>query len=265
MSIQDIQTALSKLIPYTGTIDGRAGPITDASMAAFISSWTTITTALGTDESLGAAWQQVVSASNSPVTAPAGAGQTGLIPSKSGELESPRLLTGDGTWPYAWKVDGDDLISCAMDGTPMEVVITSFGGWGGGNISDPQDNGSCASGKNTKQQALSGVSLAMDPDDYPEMKANDPQGYAALKGAPLPRIPWGTLVTVTVGCDDYTPADGIIDLGPGKHASKPGQPHGCDLSPIAAHLVDGTPVNRAANDFEVRGTVRIIGAAKFAS
>lgn len=208
------------------------------------------------------AWQQVVSASNSPVT-----GNPVTAPTGAGQPADGTILSGDGTWPYVWCVDGDDLVAGTMkDGcfTPGGIVITSFGGWGGGNISDPQDNGETASGKNTKQQALSGVSLAMDPEDYPEMKANDPRGYAALVGAPLPRLPWGMLVTVNVNGVDTTPPDGIIDLGPGRKASKPGEPHGCDLTPIAAHLVlPSVSVSRAANAFEVRGSVRAHGAAKF--
>lgn len=168
-------------------------------------------------------------------------------------------LTGDGTWPFTARIDGADIVC-------EEIVITSFGGWGGGNNADPQDNGNTASGRNTKREAIEGVSIAMDSRHFPGMEQGDPAGYRALSGAPFPKIPWGTLVEVTIGAKTFKPKDGIVDLGPGRKASKPGEPHALDLTPLAAqHFAPETPIRKLATDFSARGSFRILGGAKYVS
>jgi hypothetical protein len=168
------------------------------------------------------------------------------------------VLNGDGTWPFQAVIDGEDILV-------KDIVITCFGGWGRGNIADPQDNGRTASGRNTKNEAIEGVSVAMNSVYFPEMKAKDPAGYKALLGSPLPRMDWGTKVEVTINGQTFTPKDGIVDLGPGKGATKnKAEPHALDLTPLAAALfAPNTPLRRLALDFEERGSYRIIDGAKF--
>jgi hypothetical protein len=183
----------------------------------------------------------------------------GLEPSapKPNEQGDGIILSGDGTWPFTARVVGDDIVC-------ENIEITCFGGWGGGNNADPQDSGRTASGKNTKRDWIEGVSIAMDSRQFPGMEANDSGGFRALKGAPFPKMPWGTLVEVTIGEKTFTPKDGIVDLGPGKQASKPGHPHALDLTPPAAQLFDTkTPIRRLAIGFSARGSFRIIGGAKY--
>lgn len=162
-------------------------------------------------------------------------------------------------WPYGFTIDGEDLVV-------NDIVITCFGGNGDGTNSDPQDNGITASGLNTNSTPVDAVSIAMDSRQFPGMQKRDQAGYAALLGAPFPRIPWGTPVEVTIGGFTYTPARGIQELGPGLHASKPGEPHGLDLSTIAArHFRPFATLNYLSRYFEERGSFRVIGGAKWIS
>lgn len=151
-----------------------------------------------------------------------------------------RKLTGDGTWPFVAYIDGDDIVV-------NDVVITCFGG-----AYDPQDNGETASGINTKRNPnIAAVSLPMD--------------FGPCKGSPLPRIPWGTPVDVTIGNHTARFGSGVIDLGPGKQASKPNEPHALDLTPGAAAVFQpGVPYRMLATQFFERGSFRIIGGAKYA-
>jgi hypothetical protein len=169
------------------------------------------------------------------------------------------ILHGDGTWPFTARIVGEDIVC-------ENVVVTCFGGWGNGHNADPQDSGNTASGRNTKHQEIEGVSIAMDSRQFPGMAARDHAGYLALEGAPFPKIPWGTKVEVTIGGKTFTPKDGIVDLGPGKRASKPGAPHALDLTPLAARLFDPqTPIAKLATGFYKTGAnFRILGAAKYA-
>jgi hypothetical protein len=187
------------------------------------------------------------------------------MPNESGNPEEPssaeatgRILKGDGSWPFQAAIDGDDIVV-------NDIVITCFGGWGDGHIGDPQDSGRTASGRNTKTQRIEGVSIAMDSRQFPGMKDRDPAGYNALLGSPLPKIDWGTKVEVTIKGKTFTPKDGIVDLGPGKHATKDeAEPHALDLTPLAAALFEpNTPISRLATQFEQRGSYRILGGAKF--
>jgi hypothetical protein len=163
-------------------------------------------------------------------------------------------------WPFTIQIVGDDIVV-------GPGLITCFGGWGAG-ISDPQDNGDTASGINTKTRAVSAVSIPMDGRDFPSL---GPAEHKALDGCPIRRLrnaqgltAWHTPVEVTIGTVVFTPPDGIIDLGPGLQASKPGElPHILDLTVWAAMRVQPTtPIRQMANSFEVTGSYRIIGGAK---
>src|ERR1700736_213799 len=169
-----------------------------------------------------------------------------------------KVLKGDGTWPFEAVVDSDDIVV-------NDIVITCFGGWGDGNIDDPQDSGRTASHRNTKTERIEGVAIPMDSAQFPGMENSDSAGYHALVGSPLPKIPWATQVQVTIGAKTFTPKDGIVDLGPGKRATKnPNEPHALDLTPIAAALFQpDKPLRTLARNFEERGSYRIIGGAQF--
>ena len=171
-------------------------------------------------------------------------------------------------WPFKIEIVGDDIMV-------RGVLMTCFGGYGNG-ISDPQDNGNTASGLNTKTRPLYGVSIAMDGRQFSTLTSAE---HRALDGAPIPRLlnehgltAWHTLVEITIPELNvvYTPPDGLIDLGPGLQATpvikgmrSPGEAHALDLSVLAAaHVKPGMLLRRYANDFEVRGSFRIIGGAK---
>ncbi len=164
-------------------------------------------------------------------------------------------------WPWKMSIDGDDLVS------PLGTM-TCFGGWGSG-ISDPMDNGNTSSGLNTRTQSIEGVSVAMDGRMFSMLS---PAVHRALDGAPIPRLlndfgltAWHTQVEVTIGGIKFTPKDGIVDLGPGLQASKPGSPHILDLTvPAAAIVKPNHPNSWYANNFEVQGSYRVIGGAKLA-
>jgi len=163
------------------------------------------------------------------------------------------------TWPFSMSIDGDDIVV-------NDVVITCFGGWGTG-IADPSDNGNTASGMNTRNRPVVGVSVAMDGRQFTTLT---PAEHRALDGAPIPRLlndhgltAWHTPVEVTIGDITFVPPDGIVDLGPALQASEPGQPHALDLTPLAAqHFKTGMLLRQLAEDFEARGSFRIIGGAK---
>jgi len=163
---------------------------------------------------------------------------------------APRVLTGDGTWPFTAEIKGDDIVV-------TNIVITCFGG-----AFDPQDDGETASGVNTKHSPnISAVSLPMDGQQF----SMTPPEHAALDGSPIPKVPWHTLVEVTIGGQKLTPQSGVIDLGPGKKASKPNQPHALDLTVGAAKVfAPDASLQSLATSFEKRGSYRIIGGAKFA-
>jgi hypothetical protein len=164
---------------------------------------------------------------------------------------SDKVLTGDGTWLFQANIDGDDIVV-------KDIVITCFGGWGDGNIDDPQDSGRTASHRNTKTERIEGVAIPMDAVQFPDMKTADPDGYHALLGSPLPKIPWETAVEVTIGETRFTPRDGIVDLGPGRHATKkPSEPHALDLTPRAAALFEpDTSLKKLAGNLSMRDQCR---------
>jgi hypothetical protein len=159
-------------------------------------------------------------------------------------MNEATLLRGDGTWPWTATVDGDDIV--------VQGIATAFGG-----DDDSQDDGSTASGFNTKgHSGLMACSLPMRDDKL-----------KALRGSPIPRMPFGlhadgtrnpegTWVAVTFDRLNNPPAVlPVIDLGPGKRTG-----HVLDLTVAAARLRDP---GATANDFMARVTYRIIGGAKY--
>ena len=104
-----------------------------------------------------------------------------------------RAWQGDGTWPFVAVQDGEDIVLRPRTGAQMRV--THFGG-----DNDPQDNGETASGILTKgNPTISGCALPM-------------ASVKPCAGSPIPRLPWGTLVTVSNGIRDLTVP--LIDVGP---------------------------------------------------
>lgn len=163
-------------------------------------------------------------------------------------------------WPFSGRIDGEDLVF-------ENIVITCFGGWGGGNIADSQDNGNTASGVNTKNNVVEGVSVAMDGRQFSTLNAAE---HRALDDAPIPRLlndrgltAWHTPVEVYIGGMTYVFKDGIVDLGPGRQASKPGEPHALDLTiPACAIVEPGKSMRYLTNNFERRGGFRVKGGAR---
>jgi hypothetical protein len=102
----------------------------------------------------------------------------------------------------------------------------------------------------------------MDSRQFPGMEVHDPAGYKALLGAPFPRLAWHTPVEVEINGTTYMADDGVVDLGPGIHASKPGLPHGCDFTlPLAQKVMPDKSLKWLADNFEVWGRVRVLGSA----
>jgi hypothetical protein len=162
---------------------------------------------------------------------------------------SQGVVTGDGSWPFQALIDGNDIVV-------NDIVITCFGG-----AFDPQDDGETASGVNTRNSPnVQGVSLPMDGRQY----SMSPAEHRALDGSPIPKMPWHTLVEVTIKGKTFTPQSGVLDLGPGKQASRPGEPHALDLTVAAAKLfAPDASLQSLATCFEARGRYRIFGGAKY--
>lgn len=150
------------------------------------------------------------------------------------------------SWPWKSRIDGDDVVVdlCRM---------TCFGG-----SDDPQDGGATASGISTKDRPdLAACSLPMDgrawgwpPATHDVLTARE---HLALDGSPIPRVPFKTMVRVTV--DHKTVEIPVIDLGPGRKTG-----NALDLTIAAARLFDP---KASARSFEARGSYRVLGAAKY--
>jgi len=161
-------------------------------------------------------------------------------PQTSGkEAASPRILRGDGSWPFAARIDGEDIVV-------ENVMATAFGG-----ANDPQDNGETASGINTKHFPFyEGCALPMITPSVP-----------VLRGSPIPKMPFKTTM-VAVTYKDKTITVPIIDIGPGRQASREGYPaHAIDLTVAAAKRFVPTA---SATNFSIIVSYRIIGGAKYA-
>jgi hypothetical protein len=130
---------------------------------------------------------------------------------------------GQTSWPFAATINGTISIGPGL--------ATWFGG-----DSDPQDDGTTASGVNTKgNPGLMGCALPMTDC-----------GESATQGSPIPHLDWFQAVQVTnldTGSDIGVP---LIDIGPGRsanaHAKSPEECHIIDLT-IAAFKALGGDVN----------------------
>ena len=148
------------------------------------------------------------------------------------------LMAGDGWFDVT--VDGEDLVFSGR--------ATCFGG-----DADPQDDGSTASGFNTRDNLQSAaVALPMDGRAF---ATSSRAFHEALDGSNIPRVPWLTQVEVTAG--NKTVVLPVIDLGPAKYTGNV-----LDMTPAAARLFD--PKASAVN-FSATVNARIIGGARFAN
>jgi hypothetical protein len=143
-------------------------------------------------------------------------------------------LLGDGSWPWIKaSVDGDDIVI-----EPGKV--TAFGG-----ADDKCDSGETASGVSTKLNPdIVGCALPMRRDASP-----------ALKGSPIPKLPWQTKVVFAAPSGQEITAV-LLDEGPAKWTKNIG-----DLTVAAARKFDQ---NATANSFGRTLSIRIIGGAKYA-
>jgi hypothetical protein len=148
-----------------------------------------------------------------------------------------QILRGDGSWPWHAHVDGDDIV----------VIGARATCFGGGN--DAMDNGETASGISTK--------------DHPELKACSlPMAYdgtskaliKALGGSPIPKLPWKTMVEITIPTGPKLTVP-VIDMGPAKWTG-----NALDLTLAAAKFFNP---KATANRFELACDFRILGGAKF--
>ena len=204
--------------------------------------------------------QQILGTTPDGIIKPGGQTETALkllaaLPSAAAWPPSPpatgRILRGDGTWPFTARIEDEDIVC-------EDIVITCFGG-----ANDPQDSGATASGISTKANPnIEGVSIAMDGRQFGRLS---PAEHRALDGSPFPRMPWGTKVIITVEGRQFAPGAGIIDLGPGKQASKgPHDPHALDVTvAVAARIRPAIPRHKLSTQFSARGSFRILGGAKY--
>lgn len=148
------------------------------------------------------------------------------------EVIHPEGLVGDGTWDFIKaRVVGKDILI-------EPGIVTAFGG-----ANDTMDSGETASGISTKDNpSLIGCALPMRRDASP-----------ALKGSPIPKLPWKTSVIFSnsFGVSVNTK---LVDEGPAKWTKHIG-----DLTEAAAKLFDQ---NATANSFTERLSIRIVDGAK---
>jgi len=108
----------------------------------------------------------------------------------------PRILRGDGSFPFTAEVVDNDIVV-------RNVSATWFGG-----PNDASDNGQTASGVSTVDNPnLMGCALPMDGFNHPK-----------TDGSPIPRLPWNTMVRVTNRDTEGEISLPLIDLGPSKFA-----------------------------------------------
>ena len=156
-----------------------------------------------------------------------------------------RKLTGDGTWPFFARIDGEDIV-VDCEG----VFATCFGG-----AYDNEDNGETASGVSTKKPGVIGCALPVVAS------------FKATSGSPLAfktRIPWQTPVDITIKGVTIKGVP-LLDNGPAKSASKPGFAHAIDLTvAAAAQFATYVAPSKLADQFFEPVSFRIKGAAKYA-
>ena len=135
------------------------------------------------------------------------------------------LLPSEPEWRFL-KVyrDGDDIVV-------PDAVATVFGWDTALGVRDPDDNGECASGKNTRNHpGLLGCALPVS------VARRSTRGSAFPK---VPMLPWLAPVVVTRG--DKSVAVALIDNGPSAPPPNDPAPAGIDLTP-AACLALGVPI-----------------------
>ena len=149
-------------------------------------------------------------------------------------LIKPSGVTSDGTWPWInAKIDGGDILITG-------AVVTAFGG-----DSDKMDSGETASGFSTKDNpSFLGCALPMRRDSNPQ-----------LRGSPIPKLPWKTIVEFSDPVTGKTVVTKLIDEGPAKWTK-----HGGDMSVAAAKEFNP---NATSNNFEKVLNIRIVGGAKY--
>jgi Lytic transglycolase len=107
-----------------------------------------------------------------------------------------RTYAGNGNWPFVVDINGQDAVLRAVHGRTLRA--TNFGG-----DNDPMDNGETASGINTKgNHTVLGCALPM------LYKGTE----MSCAGSPIPKLPWKTLVEVTISGRKITIP--LIDVGP---------------------------------------------------
>lgn len=145
----------------------------------------------------------------------------------------PSNLNGDGTWPWIkMSVDGKDILI-------EPGIVTAFGG-----ASDSMDSGETASGVSTKDNpSYIGCALPMRRD-----------ASSALRGSPIPKIPWKTTVIFS-SSNGISVNTKLIDEGPAKWTKHVG-----DLTVAAARLFDS---HATSNNFTETLGIRIVGGAKY--
>lgn len=176
-----------------------------------------------------AAWDNLVESSKAQPQKNTEQGTSGAI---QGEI-----LTGDGTWPWTARIEGDDIVV-------ENAKATCFGG-----TDDPQDSGETASGISTKNPNTEGVAL---PRNY---IGTSSALIKALGGSPIPNgIPFKTPVEITSG--DRTVTAPFIDIGPAKYTG-----NALDLTIATAKHFNPSA---SAINFSIKCSYRIVGAAKYA-
>ncbi len=161
------------------------------------------------------------------------------------------LKITDSAWMWMnIAVDADDIV--------VSGIATAFGG-----DSDPEDDGSTASGYSTKgHPTLIACSLPMRRDDIHD----SPRHGRVLRNSPIPNLPFGmdakgrdnphgAHADVTFKNGLVIPNIPVIDLGPAGWTK-----HAVDLTVAAARKYQATAT---ANNFESSVTYRIKGMAKF--
>lgn len=163
-----------------------------------------------------------------------------IIPTANG----PRAAL-EGNFDYGFRVlvEWPDLILQAPDGGL--VTITFFGGT---EEQDQGDNGETASGARTRnpdgtENHIDGCALPTEPRD------------PGTPGSPVPKLPWGTLVSFHNPSNGHSGTFPLIDNGPAL-----GTNHASDLTRKSSITMVG---GGEPDSFE--GVVRIIGGAKFLS
>lgn len=158
---------------------------------------------------------------------------------------------GDGTWGWGCFIDGPDLVI-------QHASATAFGG-----DSDPMDNGTTASGFNTKgRPGLVACSLPMQNDTLKDKV----HGYV-LRGSPVPRMPFGlnpdglgnkdgARVNVTFLSTGKTISlIPVIDIGPAKWAG--------DQIDLTVGLAKLHFAKASSNNFQATVEVRILDACRY--